>query len=508
MKRIHIYILAAIMSMGIITACSEDFLDKEPQVLIVVENFYKTGNDAILAVNASYTPLQWEFNDTYFNEWLFGDIVSDDALKGGKDISDMADIHQLENFKGTASNEPLLQFYRAQYQGIYRCNLAIANIPSIEPDDTMDLSLKNRLIAEAKTLRAYYYFRLVRIFGGVPKVTKVATSSSEYYPARAPRDTIYDLIYNDLLEAIPNLWLKSEYSSADLGRITKGAAEAILMKAYLYNNKWTEAMAWGDSIITSGQYDLNAKYADNFTLEGENGIESVFEIQYIEEPTSDYGNGSGYTRGTFNIIMQRTRTGNMGWGFCHPTLNLINEYETGDPRKDATIINPDNDSYLGNAYHGKKYALSGYTLAHATRGPLNYKVIRYADVLLMYAEAACELNQLGPAKTQLEYLRNTRRQGNSSILPEFPYGSYTDDQDGLRAAIRHERRIELALEGQRFFDLVRWGIAEQVMNAYRDGESDLVKQYIQPFVAGKHELFPIPESEINLNPNLEQNPNY
>lgn len=502
MKKVHIYIAIALMSVGAITACSEDFLDKEPQVVIVVENFYKTGNDAILAVNAAYAPLQWEFKDTYFNEWFFGDIVSDDALKGGNGTSDMSDIFQLENFNGTASNESLLQFYRAQYQGIYRCNLAITNIPNITPDDTMSLSIKNRLIAEAKTLRAYYYFRLTRIFNEVPKVTKVPTSSADYYPSRAPRDTIYELIYNDLLESIPNLWLKSEYPLADLGRITKGSAQAILMKAYLYNNKWEDAMAWGDSIISSGEYDLNTNYSNNFTLEGENGTESVFEIQYIEEPTSDYGQGSGYTRGTFNIIMQRTRTGNQGWGFCHPTENLINEYELGDPRKDATISAPDGDVYLGNGYHNKKYALSGYVLAHPTRGPLNYKVIRYADVLLMYAEAACELNQLGPAKLQLEYLRSTRRQGNAAILPEFPYGSYTDDQAGLRAAIRHERRVELAMEGQRFFDLVRWGIAEQVMNAYREGESELVKQYMQPFVAGKHEFFPIPESEINLNPNL------
>lgn len=507
MRNRNFYTSTILVAALFFSACSEDFLNKEPLVDNVIENFYKTGNDAILAVNAAYTPIQWEFNKTYFSEWMLGDIVSDDALKGGNGTSDMADLYQLENFKATPSNELLLEFYRAQYQGINRCNLAINNIPNILPDDDMSLSLKERLIAEAKTLRAFYYFRLVRVFGGVPKVTRTL-SPSEYVMPRAPKDTIYNFIYNDLLTAIPNLWLKGQYAPEDLGRVTKGTAQAILMKAYLYNSKWEDARAWGDSIISSTAYDLNTNYSNNFTLTGENGIESVFEIQYMEEPTSDYGDGYGFTRGTFTVIMQRTRVANQGWGFNHPTIDLVNEYETGDPRKAVTISNTDADSYLGNAYHSKKYSLDGYQLAHPTRAPLNYKLIRYADVLLMFAEAACESNDLGAAKNALELVRNRARQGNSSILPEFPYGSYTDDKEGLRAAIRHERRVELAMEGHRFFDLVRWGVAAQVMNAYANSESATVSSHISPFVAGKHELFPIPEVERNLNPALEQNPNY
>jgi len=507
MKHILFYISTILLTAFLFTACSEDFLNKEPLVDIVVENFYKTGNDAILAVNAAYTPMQWEFNHTYFCEWMLGDIVSDDALKGGNGISDMSDLFQLENFSGTPGNELLLEFYRAQYQGINRCNLAITNIPDILPDSEMDQKLKDRLIAEVKTLRAYYYFRLVRVFGGVPKVTSIL-SSSEYTQPRALKDTIYKLIYTDLTSAIPDLWLKSEYTVADLGRVTRGTAQALLMKAYLYNNKWDEARTVGDLIIASHEYDLNTNYSDNFALANENGIESVFEIQYMEEPTSDYGDGNGFTRGTFTVIMQRTTVGKLGWGFNHPTINLINEYESGDPRKTATITDPDAGTYLENGYHSKKYSLSGYVLAHPTRAPLNYKVIRYSDVLLMFAEAACETNDLDAAKNALEMVRARARGTDPSILPEFPYGSYTDDQAGLRTAIRHERRIELAMEGQRFFDLVRWGIAEQVMNSYMDGESPTVKGYMTPFVSGKHELFPIPEIERNLNPKLEQNPNY
>ncbi len=507
MKKTYLFISVIIVTAAFISACSEDFLEKDPLVDTVIENFYKTGSDAILAVTAAYTPMQWEFNHTYFNEWMLGDVVSDDALKGGNGTSDMADLFQLENFNGNPSNELLLEFYRAQYQGINRCNLAINKIPEISPDEDMNLSLKNRLIAEAKTLRAYYYFRLVRVFGGVPKIT-TTLSPSEYAQPRASRDEIFELIYNDLTTAIPDLWLKSEYTISELGRVTKGTAQALLMKAYIFNSRWEDVISVGNQIYPTSEYSLIPNYADNFTLAGENGLESVFEIQYMEEPTSDYGDGNGFTRGTFNIIMQRTRVASQGWGFNHPTVNLINEYETGDPRKTATITDPDADSYLGNAYHSKKYSLSGYVLAHPTRGPLNYKVIRYSDVLLMYAEAACETNDLPTAKTVLELVRARARGTNTTILPSFPYGSYADNQAGLREAIRHERRVELAMEGQRFFDLVRWGIAEQVMNNYKNNESATVNAHIMPFVAGKHELFPIPEVEINLNPKLVQNPNY
>jgi starch-binding outer membrane protein, SusD/RagB family len=240
MKYKLIYLLITFLSLGTFISCSKDFFDKPPLVDNVIENFYKTGNDAILAVNAAYVPLEWEFSKTYFSEWMLGDIVSDDALKGGNGITDMNDLFQLENFSASASNELLLDFYRAQYQGIYRANLVITKVPDIPVDDSvMNVRMKNRLIAEAKFLRALYYFRLVRVFGGVPKVTKIL-NPSEYKQPRALRDTIYNLIYTDLLSAIPDLWLKSEYPLADLGRTTKGAAQALLMKAYMYNQKWSE----------------------------------------------------------------------------------------------------------------------------------------------------------------------------------------------------------------------------------------------------------------------------
>ena len=212
-----------------------------------------------------------------------------------------------------------------------------------------------------------------------------------------------------------------------------------------------------------------------------------------------------------------------GYGLNKPTQNLYDEYEAGDPRRDATIFNPSEDQiqnpaeeiYLGDRYLNRKYAMmaaddSYAALNHPSRGEINNKVIRYADVLLMYAEACCEVGDatsLTKAKDALEQVRLRARKGNASILPAFPYGSYSDNQTDLRKAIRHERRVELAMEGHRWFDLVRWGVAAEVMNAYRDKETDAVKANMLQFQKGKHELFPIPSIELNLNP-MSQNNGY
>jgi hypothetical protein len=198
---------------------------------------------------------------------------------------------------------------------------------------------------------------------------------------------------------------------------------------------------------------------------------------------------------------------------------LYNEYEANDPRRDATILNPKDaeietpsqEIYLGSRYLNRKYALMNadntfMTLDHATRGPINNKVIRYADVLLMYAEACAENNDLNGAKTALEKVRLRARKG-AAILPAFPYGTYADNKADLIKAIRHERRVELAMEGHRWFDLCRWGVAKQTMDAYKAAETTEAQAQMATFIAGKHELFPIPSQEIDLNP-MDQNPQY
>jgi len=519
----YIFRATLIITLALSLISCEDWLLEPSPGVTQLKDFFSKGDAAIQAVNASYVPLMWEYNSTYFPEWFIGDVVSDDALKGGQSIGDMSVVYDMENFKTTTNNTYLLDYYRAQYQGVGRCNLDLQEIPAMEPDSAMSASLQNRLIGEAKFLRAMYYFRLVRVFGGVPKVDFVVSSSNQWKQPRATADSIYSFILSDLEAANKLLWKKSLYADVDLGRATKGAAQAMLLKVCLYTKDYSKAKAWGDSIIASNQYNLVNKYADNFTLAGENGAESVFEIQYMEEPTSDYGNGDGYTRGTFTVILTRSRSVSAGgWGFNKPTQNLYDEYETNDPRRDETIINPTDDEisnpaqeiYFGDRYLNKKYALQDSVgkyikLAHATRAPLNNKVIRYADVLLMYAEACCETNNLDRAKWALEEVRERARGGNAAILPAFPnYNSYSDNQTDLRKAIRHERRVELAMEGHRWFDLVRWGIAKETMDAYAATETDEARAEMGTFVKGQHELFPIPSAEIDLDPLMEQNPYY
>jgi len=513
----HIFIILTGLLLTL-SSCESWLLEPSPGVT-KLEDFYTGGKTAIQNTNAAYVPLMWEFNSTYFPEWFIGDVVSDDALKGGQSVGDMADVYDMENFKTNSNNSYLLDYYRAQWQGIARCNLPLREIPKMTTDSIMDVHVQSRLIGELKFLRAMYYFRLVRVFGGVPKVLEVIESSTNWQQERATVTEIYAQIISDLEDANTRLWKKSEYPATDLGRATKGAAQAMLLKVNLYNENYADAKRWGDSIMISNEYDLVGNYADNFTLAGENGSESVFEIQYMEDPTSDYGEGFGFTRGTFSVILTRSRSSKLGggWGFNKPTQNLYNEYELNDPRRDATIFNPKNEQietpeqeiYLGSRYLNRKYALinadgSIYTLAHPTRGPINNKVIRFADVLLMYAEASCEVNDLNGAKNALEKVR-LRARGAAAILPAFPYGTYSDNKEDLRKAIRHERRVELAMEGHRWFDLCRWGVAKEVMDAYKALETPEAQSQMATFIAGKHELFPIPSKEIDLNA-MDQNP--
>ncbi|GHT34386.1 membrane protein [Bacteroidia bacterium] len=510
-------IYATILAVAVSFTACEDWVTEQTPGTTKLEDFFTSGETAIAITNGAYVPLQWEYNKTFYSEWFIGDVVSDDALKGGQTIDDMAAVYDMENFKTISNNDFLLDFYRGQYQGIGRCNLALQEVSKMSPDDIMTAKIQNRLIGELKFLRALYYFRLVRVFGDIPLVTEPVLSSADWKQKYVPAADVYSQIISDLEDANKTLWKKSEYAATDLGRATKGAAQAMLLKANLYTHNYPEAKKWGDSIIASNEYRLIDDYADNFTLAGENGAESVFEIQYTVDATSDWGDGAaggnGFTRGTFTTIEVRSRSSSLGggYGFNKPTQNLYDEFETGDPRRDASILNPTDNQienpneeiYLGSRYLNRKYGMydaagKAIALTHDSRGPLNNKVIRYADVLLMYAEACVETNDLAAAKNALEQVR-ARARGTESILPVFPYSSYADNQDDLRKAIRHERRVELAMEGHRWFDLCRWGVAKEVMNAYRASETDEVRTHMNEFVDG-NELFPIPSKEIDLNP--------
>lgn len=527
-----------------LSSCN-DWLTEETPGTTKVSEFFTSLSTAEAVVNAAYVPMTWEFGTTYYPEWYFGDIVSDDALKGGQDINDGADLRELENFKANSDNEILLGYYRAQWQGIQRANLAIDEIPTTRIETEGDEAEKqakyrDRYLGEAYFLRGFYYFRLARMFGGMPLIDYVIKSSNQWAQTRSTMDETLNFAIKDFKRAENLLWEKDKYSNEELGRATKGAAQAMLLKANLYRADYqrnagneteaqkyfAEAAKWGEKVIQSRQYSLWPNYLDNFRLANENGRESVFEIQYTEEATSDYG-GEGYTRGTMTTILQRSRSsafGEAGWGYDRPTQNLYNEYEAGDARRDETILVPTDEQietpaqeiYCGDRMLNRKYAMYNdganggiYKLAHATRSPKNNIQIRYADVLLMYAEACCESGDLPSAKTALKEVRD--RAG----LSQFPYTAviqgqtvtFNDNQEDLRKAIRHERRVELAMEGHRWFDLTRWGIAKETMDTYMAGETEEAKELYGTFQKGKHELFPIPSKEIDLS-GIEQNPNW
>lgn len=522
--RRYIYSICLVIAV-VLSSCSEWLHEPSPGST-ELKDFFTVGETAIQSVNAAYAPLMWEYNHTYYSEWFIGDVMSDDALKGGQNIGDMADAYDMENWKTNTNNTLILDFYRAQYQGIARCNLALKAIPDMDNDSTLTIEVQNRLLGELHYLRAYYYFRLVRVYGGVPIVTEPLESADKWRVDRSTVAEVYRLIEEDLVFANNYLWVKSAYSAEDLGRATKGAAQAMLLKVNLYQHKYTEAKQWGDSIIASGEYQLCDMYADNFTLAGENGVESVFEIQYMEDPTSDYGEGNGFSRGTFTTILTRSRSAEIGggWGFNKPTQNLYDEYEENDPRRDWTIFNPTDaqittpaeEIYLGSRYLNRKTMWIDKDntipeLTHNSRGPLNYKLIRYADVLLMYAEACIEIGDLSSAQIMINQVRQRARNEVSATypdaLPDFPYGTYAVTKEDLIKAVRHERRVELGMEGHRWFDLCRWGIAKETMDAYQAGETEEAKAHMAVFIEGKHELLPIPSKEIELNP-MQQNFGY
>ena len=532
MKTLKYYIFALLL---VFTGCRDYLTEIEPGTTLL-NDFFTSTAAAKQNVTGCYVPLMWEYNNTYLSEWFIGDIVSDDALKGGGSTSDMADSYDMENWRTTSQNTLLLDFYRAQYQGIARCNLAIKYITKMEigTDSIFTPTMKNNLLGEVHYLRAYYYFRLVRVFAGVPITTEVIDNSDNWGVPRASTEQVYNLILEDLTKANYMLPVRSAMKAEDLGRATKGAAQAMLLKVNLYmaspywNKQLTQdaatyyaaAKQWGDSIIASGEYTLCSNYEDNFSLAGENGQESDFEIQYMEVPWGDYGEGFGFTAGSFTQILTRSRSSLIGggWGFNHPTQNLYDEFEAGDIRRDVTILNPADslietpsvEIYLGSRYLNNKYGMYrdpadqgggfGKWSLHATRGPLNNRQIRYADVLLMYAEAALGAGDEAIARSYINKVRT--RVGLSEI-------ALADD-----AALRHERRVELAMEGHRWFDLVRWeGVdgkgLKAHMDAYKATETPDAQSHMQEFVAGKHEIFPIPQEEIQLNPTqMKQNNGY
>lgn len=478
--------------------CKDDFLTKSPIVGITEENFYLTADDAIAGVNAAYATLQFQISPAGHFRWFWGDIMSDDAIKGGSGDNDVNDLLQLETFKGASNTDLLESEWSANYEGIYRANVVLERVPPIE----MDENLKQRILGEAKFIRAWNYYNLVIMFGGVPLVDHVL-APSEYKMARSSANEVWALIEKDLNEAVGSLWERSQYDASDLGRITKGSARALLAKTYLWEKKWADAKAVTDAIINSGEYQLTPNYADIFRTFGENNEESVFEIQYMNASGGNWGKNNA-NEGSFTQVFTRARGAFGGFGFNIPTEDFVQEFfKEGfeDPRLKSTVFRV-NDAMgdrgiftieatggLPYQYYSKKYF--NFKSEDAPfgdpnpNGGNNDRVIRYSDVLLMNAEAAYHLGDETAAKESINKVRD-----RVDIAPITASGG------ALLEAIYRERRIELGLEAHRFFDLVRTGKATQVLGA-------------AGFQTGIHELFPIPQSQILASEGaVSQNPGY
>lgn len=476
------------------TACSK-FVDYNPHedFQITSDDYLKTADDYSKMVIGVYSPMQW----IYANN-VIGDIASDNSVSGGENATDVIGFQQIDDYTTTTTNSYLTEAWKSCYEGINRANYLHEN------KTKLDFVGKEALYGEVYFLRAYYYFELVRMFGDVPLFTaKRLTASDSKAFTRAPKADVYKQMEADLTAAIAVL----PPTNVQKGRVTKYAAQALLGKVLLYQGKYDAAAAMLENVI-SGPFNLVTNFGDIFLQSGENGIESVFEVQYSNaSPFYDWSNPG---RGQGNLAVQicgiRNLTGNspygQGWSINLPTANLASAFTAGDKRKDVTVLDIEAYSkanpsfgitytvapYKNTGLYNQKYLpRKGETSGQVELNYLNnYRSIRFADVLLMAAEANNRATAPNDAKAQT-YLNRVRQRAFGDNLHNITATGAT-----LKQAIWDERRLELAMEGDRFFDLVRTGQAATKITGFK---------------ANKNELFPIPQQEIDIS-GLTQNPGY
>lgn len=485
-------IIKTLYATGLITllaasSCKKDFLELAPISQQNGNNFYKTAEDMKNALTAAYGGLQ--YSGLYYSSMhIIGDLRSDNTEITNPNAG--ADPQAVDNFTNLPTSSISSTTWAGHYQAIQSTNIVIEKIKSVE----MDQGLKDRYTGEAKFLRALMYFNLVRIFGDVPLVTAVINNPQEGYNyKREAANLVYDQIIADLKDAESTL--PYEFTGADIGRATKGAAMSLLGKVYLTQKNWNLAAQKLKEVIdqvSSNKYQLLPTYAGVFGIANENNRESIFEVQFKKAAT---GEGSPFTN-QFAPIGSGTAVVSVGnpLGQNIPTANMNNAYETGDVRKAVSMRN----SYVlnGNTVnHNYVVKYSGTPAAYLDNDN-NWIVLRYADVLLMYAEALNEQGYVadGPAFTYLNQIRNraglgAKTSNNSNASLRVP------DQASFRLAIEQERRVELAFEGHRWFDLVRTNRALAVLSGLG--------------MEAHHTLFPIPQTQIDINPGvITQNPDY
>lgn len=505
MKRnIFTIILALLLS-----ACSSDFLEVPPTGRISSDDFMTTNEEAKMALWGVYDLMQWNYNRDWHSAFFLKALPGDDINAAGGGPTDQKQLQEIDDFTHVADNSSIEGIWKAYYMTISAANTVINRLAESQ------LSEKEMLIAEAKAIRAYNYLELVTLFGDVPLLLASPQTEDEMHLPRTAKAEIFAQIEKDLKEAIPVLPVKSALSAADKFRFSKGTAQSTLGKAYLYQEKWADAATQLGDVIKSNEYGLEANFENVWRVASEFGTESVLELQYISSELYDWGNFPWGARPESNIHVQLMGPRGdgifnvapigvvNGWGFNLPTKKLNDAFvAAGDVvRKNATLISeadlvaaggsvkqPDGGFHDYEGFVRLKYV----TRADETAGEIrelnyavNWRLIRYADVLLLAAEAYYRAGNEAQALIELNKVRS--RAGLANVAAS---GSALFD------AIVLERQLELACEGHRYWDLVRWGKAEAELAPLG-------------FKKNKHELFPIPQRELNVNKNITtQNPGF
>lgn len=494
MKNIHkktTIIIVLIASLFLTTACSDEYLDNPKIYAIDSENFFNSETDYYNALVAAYDPLQ----STFINV-LMGEIASNNTLAGGESATDVPGYQQIDDMIHTPVNGQLQNLWSWMYGGVNRATYII------EFQDKTDFEGKEIILGEARFLRAYYNFELVKWFGAIPiKPEGRFKVGDERTIPRSPVAEVYAYIENDLKYAVANL----KYTTPQVGRATKGAAEALLGKVYLYQDKFTEASTILDNVITNGGYMLETDYNKIFEFQGENGLGSVFEVQYTDIQGAGFG-CLQCSEGNVAVGFQGVRgySGDLytsGFSFNVPTQEMVDQFEAGDNRKDVAILDIEawatstgasfTTGYEHTGFFNRKYIPRKRSTEAAgdlnLTNPNNYRAIRFADVLLMAAEANNRKAIPNDTKARL-FLNRVRARAFGNTNNEITVGGAA-----LTEAIYKERRVELVGEGHHFFDLVRTGRGTEIPG----------------FTPNKNEVFPIPIEEIQFSQgNWEQNQGY
>lgn len=483
-----LYKIFAISSCIAFSSCS-DFLDLKPKHELSVDDYYKTAEQIDEAVNGAYSTLQE--NKLYQNWYIFSEIPSDNtrnALSGS-----VTDQDEFDKYYIRTTNPRLSEFWEYTYKAINRTNTVLGRIDQIEMDNT----LRERYKLECKFIRGLMYFNLVRVFGDVPLILKEISITESYSYLREPKGNVYNQIIADLTEAegLPVSYSKD----SDIGRATSGAAKSLLGTVYMTLQKYSEAETKLAEVINSSTYALlentagslnNSGYAKVFSAENHNHKEAIFEIQFKK---GGYGEGNNFPNsfapensGT-NVVSVGGASGNNV-----PEMDIYNAYEKDDLRRDFSVALGYNDNRKGGEWVESRYVKKYFDIPYKEGDSNNnLPIIRYADVLLMYAEA---LNQNGKTVQACDYLNQVRRRGFGYQTSETsPVDIKTTNKDDFLLKVEHERRVELAFEGHRWFDLIRTNRAVEVMTSkgFKLNATNLI--------------CPIPQKQIDINSDLTQN---